>query len=216
MFGSILFATAMASAAAQPIPLPERLRASPSKQQQEEARKVMMNFAKCMADSEPELARAYVLSDNDDADAPEFDGLVDDRCLQLQGGELRFPPYIFRGALAERLIDKQVPEGALRDLPALAPLNATYRGNGAIAERYTYSYRFAECVIRRDSAGVRALLDTRLDSGREIDAIRNVSPAIGNCVPEGEQVKMDRVGMRMGFATVYFRLANALSKDASR
>lgn len=73
---------------------------------------------------------------------------------------------------------------------------------------------FGKCVVRNDTAGARELLSTRIDSKAETDAIRTLSPAISGCVPQGEQVRIGRVRLRLGLATMYYRLADALAPES--
>ena len=213
MIGEIILAAAMSTAAAPPA-LPERLRFAPTQKQQVEGRKVMTSFASCVADAEPALAREYVLAEGADTGSPEWDGLVDPRCMLLHGGELRMQSFHFRGALAEQLIDKKLSQGALDKVADLAPLNATFPGDDPFAQTHTYMYRIGECVVRTDTAGARELLSTRIDSKDEADAIRSLSSAISGCVPQGEPVRIDRVRLRMGLATMYYRLADALAPES--
>mgnify|MGYP000569030320 CR=1 FL=1 len=213
MIAEFIVAAAMSAAAAPPA-LPERLRSGPTQKQQVEGRKVLMSFGECVADAEPALARDYVLTDGADTDSPEWNDLVDPRCMRLHGGELRMQSFFFRGALAERLIDKKLPQDALDKVADLAPLNATFPGDDPFAQNYTYMYRIGECVVRTDTASARELLSTRIDSKDEADAIRTLSPAISGCVPQGEQVQIDRVRLRLGLATMYYRLADALAPES--
>ena len=167
MIGTSLAAVALLGALGSQTAMPERLRSSPSPQSQEDGRKVMMSYGGCVADAEPELSRAYVLADEADTDSPEWKGIVDARCMRLYGGELRMQDYYFRGALAERLIDKKLGDNALDGVAELAPVNATHPGSGPLAQTYTYMYRMGECIARTDPAGSRALFDTKIDSDKE-------------------------------------------------
>ncbi|MBD58771.1 MAG: hypothetical protein CL808_01430 [Citromicrobium sp.] len=214
MIGTSLAAVALLGALGSQTAMPERLRSSPSPQSQEDGRKVMMSYGGCVADAEPELSRAYVLADEADTDSPEWKGIVDARCMRLYGGELRMQDYYFRGALAERLIDKKLGDNALDGVAELAPVNATHPGSGPLAQTYTYMYRMGECIARTDPAGSRALFDTKIDSDKEKEAIQALSPTIAACVPQGEAVQIDRVRLRLGLATMYYRLADALATES--
>lgn len=211
--GTAFSALALVGAVAMQAQLPDRLRSSPSPQANEEARKVMMRYGACIADAEPEQARAYVLSDNDALVDDELDDLLDPRCMALSGGKMQIHSFLLRGALAERLIEKRLSANALDGVAQVAPLNATYPGNGILSENYTYMYRIGECVARTDPAGARTLLETRMDHKDEVAAIQQLAPTIGGCVPRGEPVQIDRVRLRLGLAVVYYRLADALAAD---
>lgn len=213
-FATPLVAAALLSLAGAQAALPDRLRSSPSPKAAEQGRQVMMNYGRCIADAETELSRDFVLTDLADIDDPQWDRIVDNRCMRLSGGQLTMESYYFRGAIADRLIDRTLRDTALEGVAQLAPINATHPGSGPLAEHYTFMYRLGECIARTDPTGARALLDTRIDSGKEVDAIKALSPAIAGCVPEGRSMQIDRVRMRLGLATIYYRLAHALAFES--
>jgi len=206
---------------------------TPSPREDALARRVITEFATCVADRQPDIARDYVNDPGKWLDEDDWKKLVDIRCMGMRGGELRMDPFSFRGALAQRLIVKRLDEETLGDLPGIPPLawpeEATQPGpeNAAgdepdkVQAAYTrgvvqsYVSRLAECIVRRDPAGVRLLFDTDVDGQRERQALATIAPAISACVASGEQVRVDRYALRAALATSYFRLAAALGAGAA-
>jgi len=165
-----------------------------------------------VADAEPEITRAFVLTDG--ADAARVDGvkgLFDSRCMGFNHGKLKMEDFLFRGALAQRLIEKTLASDVLDNVADLEALNATYAGGGPAAQGHTLMYRIGECIARADAAGARTLFATRMGSDKEKAAIRALAPVISGCVPAGQEVQIDRARLRFGLATMYYRLAARLT-----
>lgn len=202
---------------------------APSPREDAQARQVIADFAKCAADRRPEIAQDYVTNPGKWLAEDDWKNLVDPRCMALWTGHLRMDPFTFRGALAQRLIVKQLDAGQVGDLVGVPPLawpepaqpdtagDDGDKRQAAYARGLVHVYvsRLAECMVRRDPAGVRHLFDTDADSQEEQQAFAAVAPAITACVPAGEQVRVDRNGLRAGLATSYFRLASAHGAGAA-
>jgi hypothetical protein len=210
---------------------------TPSLREDALARRAITEFARCVADRQPEIAQDYVTDPGKWLEEDDWKKLVDIRCVPVRGGELRtklwMDSFAFRGALAQRLIVKRLDEAALGDLAGIPPLawpeDATQPGpeNAAgdepdkLQAAYTrgvvqsYVSRLGECIVRRDPAGVRPLFDTDVDGQRERQALAAIAPAISACVAPGEQVRVDRYALRAALATSYFRLAAALGARAA-
>ena len=201
---------AVACALALAIAMPAA--AQPSSKEAKQGRSVLADYSACVADAEPELARAFVIAGESDADRDEWKQLIDPRCMGFNNGKLRMMGFMFRGALAERLIKKTLAPDALANVGELAPINATFPGADPFAQNYTLMYRLGECIARTDASGARELLSTKMDSSREKKAIQELAPVISGCVPEGEPVRIDRVRLRYGLATMYYRLAARLAE----
>jgi len=190
-------------------------------------REVVAEFGQCAADRRPAVASAYVLKDFDERISDDdWRRLVDRRCMRLRSGELRMDQLSFRGALARQLIIQQLGDVVLSDLdtapplawqepaaPQLASVSAGERKplEDAYAQRVQYLYvaRLGECLVRRDPAGARRLIEADGGSAGEREAIAALSPALIGCVPIGEQVRLDRATLRAGTAISYYRLAAA-------
>jgi hypothetical protein len=178
-----------------------------SPQEQAAARRELTDFAACAAARQPEIATRYVLSDERLPDA-EWEKLIHPRCMPPGGGALKMNPFYFRGALAQELLEDAAAP-AVASFTGVAPLVFAEDQTQEQSVLQAYMLRLGECIDRRDPAAARAVFATRVDSPEERAALQTVAPSIAACVPAGEQVRMDRINLRTGMATSYYRLANA-------
>ena len=213
MFAIRHFSLSMAGAAcALALGIAVPAAAQPSAKETRQAHNVLVDYSICVADAEPDITRTFVLTDG--ADAARVDGvkrLFDSRCMGFNHGKLKMEDFLFRGALAQRLIEKTLASDALDNVADIEALNATYAGGGPAAQGHTLMYRIGECIARAEAAGARTLFATRMGSDKEKAAIRALAPVISGCVPAGQEVQIDRARLRFGLATMYYRLAARLT-----
>lgn len=106
---------------------------------------------------------------------------------------------VFAGAVAEGLL---IDKGLVDDLAAAT----AYDPDMPPMQAYSGEDVFAYCVIRKDAAGVAALLKTQIVSDDEMTALKALVPVLPTCVPEGETPKFTREALRALFALAAYRL----------
>ncbi len=177
----------------------------PTGDERAEARRVLTEFANCVARYEPDLAQQYVLSD-DRIPEGEWRKLTDKRCLKLNRGRLAMNAFFFRGALAQRLLaDGKLPTPA--DFSGVSPVVYAETDADPVTVANLYSMKLGECVARRNPSGAIALFASKPDSDAETNAIAAISTDIMACVPQGQEVRIGKANLRSGMATIYARMA---------
>ena len=201
------------------------------KREREQGRKVLMEFSKCAAKNNPELARRYVLLESGERlSSEEWQQLVDPACMRLRAGKLTMDQFYFRGALAQQLQSTDETDWQASDFTEVAPLKwktpvVPEQGNlsdeayamiiAAHGEKHDEFTRqifvkwVGECIARANPSGVRSVLVTRIDSKEERGAMQALGQNIVACVPAGNKVAINRTNLRTGLAIAYFRLADA-------
>jgi hypothetical protein len=198
------------------------------------ARAMMNRFAACTVERRPDFARRLVLNWGKLPSPADIQELASAYCLGWAGSdviELDMRDALYRGALAEQLIRRDLSKAAVIDpipLPALEwpgpqrPSLVDRRGRGLPAaaqkeleRRYTETVAdnqvmpLGECVVRADPAGSRAALLTEMDSREELATLKAMSPTIARCIAGGETSKFNRTTLRAALAVSYYRLAAA-------
>lgn len=195
------------------------------------ARKVMGDFARCTVKYEHVLARKFVLmSPADQFPEQEFQKITDWRCLGLLGGRLKMRPFQYRAALAEELIRKESARLSDSQSKALPPLDWStpiYTGKlfsvfrSALADRRDYPAaemalgRFGECIVRANPSGALAVLRTKREAD-ELAAMKALSPQIAECAPADQTLTLDRSNLRSAMALSYYRLAMMAPSASAR
>ena len=150
MFAIRHFSLSMAGAAcALALGIAVPAAAQPSAKETRQAHNVLVDYSICVADAEPDITRTFVLTDG--ADAARVDGvkrLFDSRCMGFNHGKLKMEDFLFRGALAQRLIEKTLASDALDNVADIEALNATYAGGGPAAQGHTLMYRIGGPMLR--------------------------------------------------------------------
>ena len=188
--------------------VPGVAQAKSPKQEMEAGRQLVAGLGKCMADAEPEMAKAVILADKVDFSDPAWKGALDSRCMGLYSGRLQMHLFYYQASLAERLSTKRLPATALAGVADIAPLNGSLPSDAPNAMRYTMALRLGECVARANPAGARAVFTTRIDSSDEIEALQALGNEIASCIPQGQKIAIDRTSLRAGLAIMYYRLAD--------
>lgn len=240
----ILAAAALASAAIsggaaaqlQPeVRTGSRLPVKPIAMEDDETRRLIREFARCVASGHRALAAHYVLDRSSLEIQPHHRPLLDGRCVTVepmfdQVG-LRLPGETFRFALAEALLQDELATINADDFanaPALAlPQLVQARYEPETGKKYTKEqletmsehrrndqaalilYKLGDCAARTNPKGAKAVLQAAPDSPEELAAIRAGMPAIGSCLESGLQLKLDRARLRGALAFGYYSLAHA-------
>lgn len=196
-----------------------------------DSRKVMREFAECVVDRNPDVAREFVLAVGKFLEAKKFQKLVDGKCLGFRGGKLWMSDSNYRGALADELVDTDFGTSfvlSVSNIPPLAwveptapsltdktgkPLTAKGKELAKnLYDRSVIEYYFSqlgECIVRLDPEGSKALLVTKTESPEEAAIFTAISSSIVNCVKQGETIKLRRADLRNAMAVSYYRLASA-------
>ena len=226
----VLTAAALLSATAQASPV--------NVLSKEEARSASRFLGQCTVKREHDLARAFVLAGGDWKQVePAGRRLVQGECLPKSNMASIMTNDAMLGSLAEALIQSDgiaVPANGLAAATPLAyveptPVRTTDK-NGkplpearieaqkrGIAKRIAANtrLRFGECIVRREAALARAVLDTALDTDAELAAIKALTPAMSQCLSAGETVGFDREMLRGAFAVALYRLTHAATPNAA-
>lgn len=202
---------------------------------EEDSRRALADYARCAAAEQPELAsRAVVEEWSGGALSDKGRTMLEGDCLRAAGlvSRMRFRAENLRAALAEQLIrgdPSLAPDPA--QLAILAPLNyhlpwpvRTVDGKGrplkakAIqAQTEAFNQRagiiagqhVAECVVKANPHGVRAVFTTKVASKEETAALSAIGGQFAPCIPAGKQMSFDRNSLRGILALAYYRLAMA-------
>lgn len=151
----------------------------------------------CLASNKRERAIAFLAApiDSEEEDAA-FDALFDraaNRCLQNFVSATMVRAWV-RGVVAEGLFND-----AMRDWPAGAV--------PAIEEPATVAsiHDFARCYVAHDFASARGLIEeTRLGDKSELARMRELAPTFGHCLPEGANVTLKPINIRMALAEALY------------
>ena len=197
------------------------------------AGKIMHEFAACVVESHPDLAREFVMmSPHQWVPQEKYEKLAGGKCLGFRGGKLQMQREYYRGALANRLITEDLnsefklePSGIAAltweapNLPSkintktgkpleqaqLAKLESSYN----LALGIHYVAQLGECIVRAAPVGARNVVDASVDSPAEMEALKVMNATIAGCVVSGQTLKFNRTNLRNAIAISYYRLAKA-------
>lgn len=119
-------------------------------------------------------------------------------CNEFSRG-LRMSGLIFAGAIAEGLLIK---EDVLSDLGAHIAFDPELPPVEAITAEDVFAY----CVVRKAPGEVSALLQTKMTSDEELEALKAMVGVLPTCVPEGQKPEFTREALRSLFALAAYRL----------
>jgi hypothetical protein len=184
-------------------------------------RAVMNRFAQCTVQRRTELARRFVLNWGVPPSPSDLQEVASSECLRRAGSdviELNMRDSLYRGALAEQLIRRELAKADVIDpirLPALQWADPGLPSSVSAAD--TAVMRLGECVVRADPAGSRAAVLAEQDSSDELARLKAMSPTIARCIAQGETRTFNRTTLRAALAVSYYRLSVAArSAMASR
>lgn len=201
-----------------------------------ETRALTHAYAQCVVKRQPVKASQAIAANVDNGTIlRDYRALIRDDCLSSrvnQATQMRFSGDLYRYALADALVSRELaaqPAPDLAAVPTLAhrhpgeppgPANAKGKKLGKReleAARLSYgrdvAYAFlshyGECIVRADTAGARALLLTKPDSPEETARFGALRPTFSRCLAEGQTLKFGKVALRGSVAINYYRLAHA-------
>lgn len=206
----VLAALTLAAPALSEPPIGSRIDAvplapvQPDTHSQEDAIRLMNQFARCIGHQRRKEARAVLdlplgSTEQNRAIARMVGG--QEECLGDGAAELHFPAPALIGGLAEQLILDLYPGADPSSLAGLSDADQQKRG---FAPR-NLSEDFALCVVRRDPASVRAFIDTQPASPGEDQVVRKLVPQFGPCAVAGQTLKLDKLSIRLMLAFGLYR-----------
>lgn len=202
------------------------------------ARAAMHAYAKCVVKRQARKASEALTSNADNGTIlREYRSLIDGECLEVEVAKMSFGGDLFRYALADALVDRELadqPVPELARVPRLAhrtpsepPEPAPANAGKAARKKFEKARRayeealgigflssYGECIVRFSPAGAKALLATTPDSPQETAGFDALRPAFAACLVEGRTLRFGRVALRGSIAINYFRLAHAARASA--
>lgn len=207
-----------------------------------ETRAVMHAYAKCVVRRQPAKAAEAVAANLDNSTLlRKYPMLFSPECLgdaAQDGVQMRFGGDLYRYALADALVNRELAGWSVPDLtvlprlthrePGEAPSRTTASGKPLGKRKYeaavanherdaTYAYlsRYGECTVRGDPAGSKALLLTAPDTPQETAAFNALRPVLERCMVEGRTIRFGRVALRGSIAINFYRLAHSARASAT-
>jgi hypothetical protein len=202
-----------------------------------ETRRLAYDYSRCVVGRHPAAASQALLSNVDNKTfMRQYGSLIDGNCLVRAthaGTKMSFPGDLYRYALADALVARElastpVPElsnvpplerAALPAEPASVPANASKPDrrkyeqslkNFTEAQSFRALAELGECVVRLNTAGAKALLLTVPETADETSAFDALRPTLAQCLPEGRTLSLGKLVLRGTVAVNYYRLAHAV------
>lgn len=193
----------------------------------ERAGEVRKGFARCVyRKSKPKVAMLLDHSDPVTVDlaGANIKNVSDDLGMETCLGSeavlesalgLKFSPGFLRDLLAEEAYlatNAKAPQ--LPPPPAIVPpLEPKYVSTGNMLLRAQATVEFTDCAVRKDTAHADALLRTRPGSSGELAAARAMGPVLGQCLVQGQDIKLSAMNIR-GF--VAYAMWNRFGRGAAK
>lgn len=118
-----------------------------------------------------------------------------------QAQQVRYPPDIYRGMLAEAAI-RQDFKG--RTLPAVAREQVYTRPWFAATTRPAVVDEMAACVADTDPSGIQSLLATMPETPDEAAATAKLMPSLGPCLTAGATLNANQQSLRAALAEALY------------
>ena len=174
---------------------------APTNASEAEYWQMMGRLGQCLADSKEEQSRAFLATHIDSQqEADAFRALFNRRSNRCMGSFVNasMRRAHVRGVVAEGLFE-QLPEETRASLVAEAP-----EAPAAIANLHD----FARCYVSAHPANAMTLLrETRLQTQGELDFIRTISGEFAECLPQGRDVQLRPINVRLAFAEALYQAA---------
>jgi len=208
-----------------------------------ETRALMHGYARCVVARRFAKASEGLLRNVDNRTLiREYPSLIDANCLSDQKRirndmrigtiRMRFEGDLYRYALADALVNRELASAPVPDLSAVAKLDHRMPGarpqqvsatgkkmskgkyDAAVSDyekavAVSYLSFYGECVVRNAPSDSKALILTVPDSPEEKARFDALRPAFAACLPEGTSLTFGRTALRGTIAINYYRLARA-------
>ena len=207
-----------------------------------EIRAVMHGYARCIVAKQGGKASQALIRNLDNSTIlRRYPMLIDGDCLTDETrtpATMRFQGDLYRYALADALVNRELAAAPVPALDGVAPLEQQplrdkpepLASDASKSSRRKYEKamddyrealsnqflaRYGECVVRLDASTAKALLLTAPDSAEEAASFGRLRTALATCLPEGETLRFGKVALRGSIAINYFRLAHAARAAAT-
>lgn len=201
----------------------------------QELRDYITEYAKCMVRYHHADARALILSDvpNNRLER-DFGSIYTPRplasvqeCERLfirDGVAFQLQPDTFRGALAQALVQHDVPQADAANFADRAPLShwtvpavadgaagKTSTQRRALGEEIGRAWlaRYGECLVRGNARASHGWILAKPGSAEEKAAVAELNPVFAGCLAQGETMTFGTAVLRDAVAINYYRLAMA-------
>ncbi|NIJ20067.1 hypothetical protein FHS95_001759 [Sphingomonas naasensis] len=162
---------------------------------------VVHNFGKCVAKRTPSAVEKVLGLDIRTAAYNEaLRRVTTGHGYCLTSGALRAGGVLLAGALAEGALMADEGRG-------LAGKLAWHEGAAPIAARGELE-AMGMCIVRKAPEATVALLKTEPTTEQETEALRSVTPFLGECTAKGTQVRINRPGLRAQIALAAYRITH--------
>lgn len=201
-----------------------------------QTRQLAYEYAKCVVARHQAAASEALLNNVDNQTMMErYRALIDGDCLVRSthaSAKMSFPGDLYRYALADALVARELPSTVMADLSKVPPLARgsapeppiPLPANASKADRKRYenalksfteaqSFRvlgeYGECIVRENPGAARTLLSTEPETAAEDSSFEALRLTFADCLPEGTTLTFGKVVLRGTIAENYYRLAHA-------
>ena len=203
----MLGATGLLAVAGTAGAAPPTQEASPLRMSEVEDVRVMHEFSRCVVERSTEEARRVLALDfRTGRYRTALELLAGDhpRCVP-RGHRLGFSGMLLAGGMAEHLFLSDHGAADAAQLLAQRPADPAPRN---ASESLSY------CTVRRSAGAARAVLATPPASPEEAAALDALRPALGACLTEPDEARMNRPGLRSLIALAFYHLTGGRASDA--
>lgn len=175
-----------------------------------EAQRTLAEYARCIVARYGDRLDAFLDAPSGSREAERL-GRRLARSDCFHGGQLRFVDTLFAGAIYEALYDRDYASMPIPDLAGIriasdTPVEAEEGNEQAVL--FNALERFANCAVRVDAAGTRALLDSHVTEDDETEAFQALMPALNGCLT-GADLHFGRPMLRSILAEALYKLTEA-------
>jgi hypothetical protein len=180
------------------------------------ARLSLWQFGRCMVSKSQKRTLVYVgLPLGSEAERKMAGAFLsgENECLSgnVEDRRLSFPLQLMRGSIFDAQYIARFGRKPVPDLTKIAPIDyaaneAASTSDGAQAVALA---RFGDCVVRKAPAAAQSLLKSTPGSSVEDGAFRDIGPALGPCLTNGQQFRFSKSLLRGAIAEPLYRLSEA-------
>lgn len=186
-----------APALAQLSPSTSGFSSAPTSANDEEYFYMLRQLGPCLASNKRDRSIAFLDAAIDSPqEAAAFDALFGDttnRCMQNFVSATLVRAWV-RGVVAEGLFKDAMRDWPEGTVPAIEE-----------PESIASIHDFARCYVAQDFAAARGLIEeTRLGDKSELARMRELAPTFGPCMPQGSQIALKPMNIRMALAEALY------------
>ena len=189
-----------------------------SAESDDEARKIMAEYAQCIVKKKPSESTRLVSLD---VLSPELQSATSDirvkGCVPAVSGKMRltFLPVSMRFLLAEALVRKDLKNDQVASFEQVPSLPRTPVPNPQHKARFENWIidALGECLVRVSPEGSRAMLFTKVGSEGEDVALDGTRAGLAACISSDVDLTLNDFDLRGTVAVAYYRLATSSKSD---